>query len=124
MNAMNPTRRAQEKPVPIPVPIEYDVNNPEGNGIYNFEESNPYSTPIPVPIEYDVNNPDELTKRHAFWSLNEDILKIAVLTTNTPYPSRKIWCICACTHQRPRRKQDLIRRIQKKAIHRIQAIWE
>ncbi|GKC57253.1 reverse transcriptase domain-containing protein [Tanacetum coccineum] len=33
-------------------------------------------------------------------------LKIIVLTTNTPYPSRKIRCICACTHQRPQRKQD------------------
>ncbi|GJS37655.1 hypothetical protein Tco_0536037 [Tanacetum coccineum] len=33
------------------------------------------------------------SKRHAFWSLNEDILKITVLKTNTPYPSRKygIW---------------------------------
>ncbi|GJW68177.1 hypothetical protein Tco_0122601 [Tanacetum coccineum] len=26
----------------------------------------------------------------AFWSLNEDILKITILKTNTPYPSRKI----------------------------------
>ncbi|GJT43788.1 hypothetical protein Tco_0952503 [Tanacetum coccineum] len=33
-------------------------------------------------------------KRHAFWSLNEDILKIIVLTTNTPYPSRKIRRLC------------------------------
>ncbi|GJW40569.1 hypothetical protein Tco_0066414 [Tanacetum coccineum] len=64
----------------------------------------------------------KVTKRHAFWSLNEDILKITVLTTNTPYPSRKIRRICACTHQRPRRKQDPIRRIQKKVIRRIQAI--
>ncbi|GJX09144.1 retrotransposon protein, putative, ty1-copia subclass [Tanacetum coccineum] len=55
-----------------------------------------------------------LTKRHAFWSLNEDILKITVLTTNTPYPSRKIRRICACTHQRPRRKQDPIRRNQER----------
>ncbi|GJR14107.1 zf-CCHC domain-containing protein [Tanacetum coccineum] len=55
-----------------------------------------------VIIEYLVN----ISKRHAFWSLNEDILKITVLTTNTPYPSRKIRRICACTHQRPRRKHD------------------
>ncbi|GJW22339.1 hypothetical protein Tco_0032961 [Tanacetum coccineum] len=48
---------------------------------------------------------------HAFWSLNEDNLKIIVLKTNMSYPSRKIRRICACTHQRPRRKQDLIRRI-------------
>ncbi|GJY66249.1 putative reverse transcriptase domain-containing protein, partial [Tanacetum coccineum] len=45
-------------------------------------------------------------ERHAFWSLNEDILKITILTTNTPYPSRKIRRICACTHQRPQRTQD------------------
>nr|GEU48377.1 hypothetical protein [Tanacetum cinerariifolium] len=39
-----------------------------------------------VIMEYLVN----ISKRRAFWSLNEDILKITVLTTNTPYPSRKI----------------------------------
>ncbi|GJU77380.1 hypothetical protein Tco_1274450, partial [Tanacetum coccineum] len=37
-------------------------------------------------MEYLVN----ISKRRAFWSLNEDILKITILTTNTPYPSRKI----------------------------------
>ncbi|GJY01729.1 hypothetical protein Tco_0359881 [Tanacetum coccineum] len=31
-----------------------------------------------------------ISKRRAFWSLNEDILKITILKTNTPYPSRKI----------------------------------
>ncbi|GJZ98882.1 ribonuclease H-like domain-containing protein [Tanacetum coccineum] len=46
-----------------------------------------------------------ISKRRAFWSLNEDILKITILTTNTPYPSRKIRRIRACTHQRPQRKQ-------------------
>ncbi|GJY50350.1 hypothetical protein Tco_0441197 [Tanacetum coccineum] len=55
-----------------------------------------------VITEYLVN----ISKRRAFWSLNEDILKITVLTTNTPYPSRKIRCICACTNQRPRRKHN------------------
>ncbi|GJZ76930.1 hypothetical protein Tco_0641602 [Tanacetum coccineum] len=44
----------------------------------------------------------KVSKRRAFWSLNEDILKITILKTNTPYPSRKIRRICACTHQRPR----------------------
>ncbi|GJX31398.1 zinc finger, CCHC-type containing protein [Tanacetum coccineum] len=29
-----------------------------------------------------------------------------VLTTNTPYPSRKIRRVRACTHQRPQRKED------------------
>ncbi|GJS60284.1 hypothetical protein Tco_0655068 [Tanacetum coccineum] len=48
----------------------------------------------------------KLSKRRAFWSLNEDILKITILKTNTPYPSRKIRRIRACTHQRPQRNKD------------------
>ncbi|GKD35586.1 hypothetical protein Tco_1251095 [Tanacetum coccineum] len=48
----------------------------------------------------------KIRKRRTFWSLNEDILKITVLTTNTPYPSKKIRRICACTRQRPRRIHD------------------
>ncbi|GKA09618.1 putative reverse transcriptase domain-containing protein [Tanacetum coccineum] len=51
--------------------------------------------------EYLVN----ISKRRAFWSLNEDILKITILKTNMSYPSRKIRRIRACTHQRPQRKQ-------------------
>ncbi|GJT71859.1 hypothetical protein Tco_1031145 [Tanacetum coccineum] len=31
-----------------------------------------------------------ISKRRAFWSLNEDILKITILKTNTSYPSWKI----------------------------------
>ncbi|GJY17521.1 hypothetical protein Tco_0389012 [Tanacetum coccineum] len=38
----------------------------EGNGIYNFKESNQYSPPIPVPIEYDINNPVEVSKFKEF----------------------------------------------------------
>ncbi|GJS53906.1 hypothetical protein Tco_0627268, partial [Tanacetum coccineum] len=55
-----------------------------------------------VIMEYLVN----ISKRRAFWSLNEDILKINILKTNTPYPSRKIRSIRACTHQRPQRNED------------------
>ncbi|GKB92234.1 hypothetical protein Tco_0964506 [Tanacetum coccineum] len=47
-----------------------------------------------------------VSKRRAFWNLNEDILKITILKTNTPYPSRKIRRIHACTHQRPQRNKD------------------
>ncbi|GJV25268.1 protein kinase-like domain, concanavalin A-like lectin/glucanase domain protein [Tanacetum coccineum] len=32
--------------------------------------------------------------------------RLMILTTNTPYPSRKIRHIRACTHQRPQRKED------------------
>ncbi|GJZ49990.1 hypothetical protein Tco_0604180 [Tanacetum coccineum] len=45
------------------------------------------------------------SKRHAFWSLNEDILKINILKTNTPNPSRKIRRIRARTQQRPQRNK-------------------
>ncbi|GJR22149.1 hypothetical protein Tco_0970676 [Tanacetum coccineum] len=45
----------------------------------------------------------DISKRRAFWSLNKDILKITILKTNTPYPSRKR--IRACTQQRPQTKQ-------------------
>ncbi|GJW67940.1 hypothetical protein Tco_0122364 [Tanacetum coccineum] len=52
-------------------------------------------------MEYLVN----ISKRRAFWSLNEDILKITILKANMPYPSRKIRRIRACTHQRPQRNK-------------------
>ncbi|GJR81529.1 hypothetical protein Tco_0152314 [Tanacetum coccineum] len=44
------------------------------------------SEAVVVIMEYLLN----ISKRCAFWSLNEDILKITILKTNTPYPSRKI----------------------------------
>ncbi|GJR22262.1 hypothetical protein Tco_0970789 [Tanacetum coccineum] len=37
--------------------------------------------------------------------LNEDILKITILKTNTSYPSRKIRRIRTCTYQRPQRNK-------------------
>ncbi|GJR86953.1 hypothetical protein Tco_0210964 [Tanacetum coccineum] len=52
-------------------------------------------------IEYLVKD----RKRRTFWSLNEDILKITILKTNTSYPSRKIQHIHAFTHQRPQRNK-------------------
>ncbi|GJZ40245.1 reverse transcriptase domain-containing protein [Tanacetum coccineum] len=55
-----------------------------------------------VITEYLVN----ISKRRTLWSLNEDILKINIMTANTSYPSRKIRRIRACTHQRPQRKLD------------------
>ncbi|GKD12032.1 hypothetical protein Tco_1196439 [Tanacetum coccineum] len=69
-------------------------------------------------MEYLVN----ISKRRAFWSLNEDILKITILTTNTPYPSRKIRRIRACTHQRQQRKQAQYA-ISKKDQYIVLDIW-
>ncbi|GKB56076.1 hypothetical protein Tco_0912262 [Tanacetum coccineum] len=65
-------------------------------------------------MEYLVN----ISKRRAFWSLNEDILKITILKTNTSYPSRKIRRIRAYTHQRPQRKEDQYA-VSRRQIRRI-----
>ncbi|GKA95198.1 hypothetical protein Tco_0817236, partial [Tanacetum coccineum] len=51
--------------------------------------------------EYLVN----ISKRRIL-ELKRRYLMISILTTNTPYPSRKIRRIRACTHQRPQRKED------------------
>ncbi|GJT43024.1 hypothetical protein Tco_0951739 [Tanacetum coccineum] len=67
-----------------------------------------------VIMEYLVN----ISKRRAFWSLNEDILKITILKTNTPYPSRKIRRIRACTHQRPQRNKAQYA-VSRRPIRRI-----
>ncbi|GJY21780.1 histidine--tRNA ligase, cytoplasmic [Tanacetum coccineum] len=45
-----------------------------------------WMTSIRLIVKYLVN----ISKRRAFWSLNEDILKITILKTNTSYPSKKI----------------------------------
>nr|GEX79646.1 hypothetical protein [Tanacetum cinerariifolium] len=39
----------------------------------------------------------KISKMARSLELKRRYLKITVLTTNMPYPSRKIWCICACT---------------------------
>ncbi|GKE97598.1 hypothetical protein Tco_0020949, partial [Tanacetum coccineum] len=64
----------------------------------------------------------KIRKRERILKLKRRHLKITVLTSNTPYPSRKIRHICACTSQKTRRKQDPIRRIHGRQIRRIQDI--
>ncbi|GJY02383.1 uncharacterized mitochondrial protein-like protein [Tanacetum coccineum] len=65
-------------------------------------------------MEYLVN----ISKRRALWSLNEDFLKITILKTNTPYPSRKIRRIRAYTHQRPQRNKAQYA-ISRRPIHKM-----
>ncbi|GJV10772.1 hypothetical protein Tco_1352313 [Tanacetum coccineum] len=71
-----------------------------------------------VIMEYLVN----ISKRRAFWSLNEDILKITILKTNTPYPLRKIWRIRACTHQRPQRNKAQYA-VSRRCQYAVLEIW-
>ncbi|GJT40795.1 retrovirus-related pol polyprotein from transposon TNT 1-94 [Tanacetum coccineum] len=70
-----------------------------------------------VIMEYFVN----ISKRRAFWSLNEDILNIIILKTNTPYPSMNIRRIRACTHQRPQwnKAQYAVSRRSQYAVSKI-----
>ncbi|GJW34400.1 hypothetical protein Tco_0054432 [Tanacetum coccineum] len=56
----------------------------------------------------------KISKKEHILELKRRHLKITVLTSNTPYPSRKIRCICACTSLKTIKEQDPIRRIQKK----------
>ncbi|GJR06453.1 hypothetical protein Tco_0529437 [Tanacetum coccineum] len=95
----------------VTYPFDYRVTLSFGSIAGGLDHVSPV---IRLPIERGINSGTRIvimeylvniSKRHAFWSLNKDILKITILTTNTPYPSRKIRRICACTHQRPRRKQ-------------------
>ncbi|GJY47075.1 reverse transcriptase domain-containing protein [Tanacetum coccineum] len=76
---------------------------------------------VKVIMEYLVN----ISKKCAFWSLNEDILKITILKTNTPYPSRKIRRIRAFTpfneHQRPNKGKKTNNAVsRKKSIRHIE----
>ncbi|GJU60742.1 hypothetical protein Tco_1238508 [Tanacetum coccineum] len=66
-----------------------------------IEARNNVAKNLDVITEYSVN----ISKMRAFWSLNKDILNITILKTNTPYPSRKLRRIRACTHQRPQRNK-------------------
>ncbi|GJS29943.1 retrovirus-related pol polyprotein from transposon TNT 1-94 [Tanacetum coccineum] len=85
------------------VNIKESRNHPLKNVIGNLNQITLRSqAQNQIIMEYLVN----ISKRRAFWSLNKDILKIFIQTTNTPYPSRKIRRIRAYTHQRPQRKED------------------
>ncbi|GJZ37257.1 hypothetical protein Tco_0583448 [Tanacetum coccineum] len=50
-------------------------------------------------------------------------MKITVLTTNTPYQSRKIQRISACTSLRTTKEQDPIRRIQR-ILYTVFKLWK
>ncbi|GJX06421.1 hypothetical protein Tco_0194353 [Tanacetum coccineum] len=64
----------------------------------------------------------KISKKALILELKQRYLNITVLTTNTPYPSRKIRRICACTSQKTMKEARSIRRIQGRPIRRIQAM--
>ncbi|GJT03580.1 hypothetical protein Tco_0824749 [Tanacetum coccineum] len=51
----------------------------------------------------------KISKKTRILELKRSHLKITVLTTNTPYPSRKIRRICACTSQKTMKETRSIR---------------
>ncbi|GKA52250.1 hypothetical protein Tco_0745446 [Tanacetum coccineum] len=55
-----------------------------------------------------------ISKKARILELKRRNMKIIVLTSNIPYPLRKIRRICACTSQKTTKKIRSIRRIQKK----------
>ncbi|GJZ84396.1 hypothetical protein Tco_0649735, partial [Tanacetum coccineum] len=60
---------------------------------------------IPLIMEYLV----KISKKARILELKQRHLKITVLTSNTPYPSRKIRRICACTSQKTTKETRSIR---------------
>ncbi|GKC80232.1 hypothetical protein Tco_1131006, partial [Tanacetum coccineum] len=62
----------------------------------------------------------KISKKARILELERRHLKMTVLTSYTPYPSRKIRRICACTSQETTKIQSPIRRIQENSIRRIQ----
>ncbi|GJR63040.1 hypothetical protein Tco_1505202 [Tanacetum coccineum] len=56
----------------------------------------------------------KISKKARILELKRRHFKITVLTSYTPYPSRKIWRICACSPPKTTREQDPIRRLRKK----------
>ncbi|GJS67609.1 hypothetical protein Tco_0682173 [Tanacetum coccineum] len=75
----------------------------------------PKVSEIPVIMEYLV----KIRKKARILELKKRHLKITVLTSNTPYPSKKIWRICGCTSPKTTKDQGSIHCIQRRPIHRI-----
>ncbi|GJR19894.1 hypothetical protein Tco_0968421 [Tanacetum coccineum] len=69
-----------------------------------------YKLPLSVIMEYLV----KISKKARILELKRRNMKIVVLTSNTPYPSRKIRRICACTSQKTTKETRSIRRLRKK----------
>ncbi|GKB40546.1 hypothetical protein Tco_0885488 [Tanacetum coccineum] len=64
----------------------------------------------------------KISKKARILELKRRHLKITVLTSNTPYPSRKIRHIYVCTSQKTTKETRSIRRIQRRPIRHIQAL--
>nr|GEV87719.1 hypothetical protein [Tanacetum cinerariifolium] len=64
----------------------------------------------------------KISKKARILKLKRRNMKITVLTSYTPYPSRKIQRICACTSPKTTREQGSIRRIQS-SLYAYGKIW-
>ncbi|GKD29217.1 hypothetical protein Tco_1239995 [Tanacetum coccineum] len=74
---------------------------------------------IAVIMEYLV----KISKKARILELKRRHLKITVLTSYTPYPSRKIRCICACTSQKTTKEgHEVINRIYRRNLYVIELI--
>ncbi|GKC20828.1 hypothetical protein Tco_1022978, partial [Tanacetum coccineum] len=64
----------------------------------------------------------KISKKARILELKQKNMKITVLTSYTPYPSRKIRRICACTSPKTTREQGSIRRI-KRSLYAVFKLW-
>ncbi|GJR78911.1 zinc finger, CCHC-type containing protein [Tanacetum coccineum] len=76
------------------------IQNTKAGGSSSF-------TAAAVIMEYLV----KISKKARILELKRRNMKKLILTSYTPYPSRKIWCICACTSLKTTKEQGSIRRL-------------
>nr|GEU33704.1 hypothetical protein [Tanacetum cinerariifolium] len=65
----------------------------------------------------------KISKKARHLELKRRHMKITVMTSNTPYPSRKIRRICACTSLKTTKDQGSIHRIQR-SLYAIFKLWK
>ncbi|GKB43942.1 hypothetical protein Tco_0888884, partial [Tanacetum coccineum] len=90
---------------------------------FNSPRDHSFRKPAFVCIAVDMSRETRVIKKARIMELKRRHLKITILTSNTPYLSRKIRRICACTSLKTTKEQDLIRRnrLTKKEITMVES---
>ncbi|GJY41880.1 hypothetical protein Tco_0429150 [Tanacetum coccineum] len=98
--------------------IKYSLGSNEEYIAIRRCEYNAWEKSEDIIMEYLV----KISKKARILELKRRNMKITVLTSYTPYPSRKIRCICARTSLKTTKDQGLIRRIQR-SLYAVFKLW-
>ncbi|GJS03214.1 hypothetical protein Tco_0319722 [Tanacetum coccineum] len=94
-------------------PVQFDLAAKKSTKLVKYQSSG-----ILLIMEYLV----KISKKARILELKRRHLKITILTSNTSYPSRKIWHICAYTLPKTIREQGSIRHIQR-SLYVVFKLW-